>query len=189
MVRNVSDQFCSRDTPIVEYNLQQERRRKPLYKVKPGDRIRAVNAAETYDEMIRELRTASEHESSLNIEFERELSDTLELCRTPGASKTPNGSKTPSGPRTLFAPKTPASLSSATTSKRATPQASIECSPQDFKLETVEEEPDPIEMNLDIRFSRADMIKKGRSTVSFSEVSTREPTPDDFALLPGAVGP
>lgn len=85
-VRGIADEYRGRDTPIVEYNIRQERRHQSLFKIHPGDRIRAVNRSEAYDEMIRELHTASEKESELCICLEREMKDVLEVKGAPSPS-------------------------------------------------------------------------------------------------------
>mmetsp|Transcript_157982 Transcript_157982/g.383644 ORF Transcript_157982/g.383644 Transcript_157982/m.383644 type:complete len:228 (+) Transcript_157982:74-757(+) len=77
-VRGIADAYFGRDTPIVEYNVRQERGKQPLLKIKPGDRISAVNSTETYDEMVRELHRASDSEAGLSILLERDLSDVLQ---------------------------------------------------------------------------------------------------------------
>jgi len=77
-VRGIADAYFGRDTPIVEYNVRQERGKQPLLKIKPGDRISAVNSSETYDEMVRELHKASDSQARLSILLERDLSDVLE---------------------------------------------------------------------------------------------------------------
>mmetsp|Transcript_157981 Transcript_157981/g.383642 ORF Transcript_157981/g.383642 Transcript_157981/m.383642 type:complete len:223 (+) Transcript_157981:74-742(+) len=74
-VGGIADAYLGRDTPIVEYNVRQKQ---PLFKIKPGDRISAVNSTETYDEMVRELHRASDSEAGLSILLERDLSDVLQ---------------------------------------------------------------------------------------------------------------
>lgn len=83
-VSSVSNSICARDTPVVEYNIQQERNRRSLYKVNPGDRIRAVNSSKAYDEMLRTLSRATDTEElKLSLDMERELEDVLQAPFVP----------------------------------------------------------------------------------------------------------
>mmetsp|Transcript_9962 Transcript_9962/g.28126 ORF Transcript_9962/g.28126 Transcript_9962/m.28126 type:complete len:226 (+) Transcript_9962:27-704(+) len=77
-IRGIADADRGRDTPIVEYNVRQERQQQSLFKVKRGDRISAVNSSETYDDMVRELHRASNSEAELSISLERDMPDVLE---------------------------------------------------------------------------------------------------------------
>lgn len=87
-VKAIGDEFRARDTPIVGYNLRQDRRKQSLYKICAGDCIRSVNHKESFNDMVNELRRASEHEMQLQLCVERELSDVLEVpdisTRLPG---------------------------------------------------------------------------------------------------------
>lgn len=82
-VSTVADEFKARDTPTVEYNIRQERRRQPLYKITPGDKIKAVNGSSaTPVSMLKELVRASNSETTggLRLVLERQLSDVLTLA-------------------------------------------------------------------------------------------------------------
>eukprot|EP00933_Yihiella_yeosuensis_P030305 TRINITY_DN23968_c0_g1_i2.p1 TRINITY_DN23968_c0_g1~~TRINITY_DN23968_c0_g1_i2.p1 ORF type:complete len:211 (+),score=29.77 TRINITY_DN23968_c0_g1_i2:165-797(+) len=75
-VSSISDMFLARNTPIVEYNIQQERNRRSLYKISPGDRIRAINSC---------------GEMKLKLDMERELEDVLQMPSFQGEQeKCPN---------------------------------------------------------------------------------------------------
>eukprot|EP00933_Yihiella_yeosuensis_P030304 TRINITY_DN23968_c0_g1_i1.p1 TRINITY_DN23968_c0_g1~~TRINITY_DN23968_c0_g1_i1.p1 ORF type:complete len:226 (+),score=35.91 TRINITY_DN23968_c0_g1_i1:165-842(+) len=90
-VSSISDMFLARNTPIVEYNIQQERNRRSLYKISPGDRIRAINSCGASEAMMHVLQRASDEEMKLKLDMERELEDVLQMPSFQGEQeKCPN---------------------------------------------------------------------------------------------------
>mmetsp|Transcript_91105 Transcript_91105/g.162155 ORF Transcript_91105/g.162155 Transcript_91105/m.162155 type:complete len:205 (+) Transcript_91105:37-651(+) len=85
-VNKVSDKYRARDTPVVDYNIRQERQRRSLYKINPGDRIRSVNSCEAFDGMVEALNRASDQEQGLQLCLERELQDVLQPQGAPEES-------------------------------------------------------------------------------------------------------
>lgn len=84
-VRNIANEHRDYDTPAVQWNMERRRQQgHALFEVRPGDRIRAVNAEKTCAGMLRELISSTSPTSSraVCLQVERDLGDVMELSRT-----------------------------------------------------------------------------------------------------------